>query len=378
MKDLFHLDPTITYLNHGAFGACPKEVVKVYQDYQLSLERNPTGWITGQGREALDKSRKSLANFLSCDHRDLVFVPNPTAAMNAVMKSINLQKGDEVLTTNQEYGALDIAWDYHCHSAQAKVVRSTIELPIYSADKLLDQFWSGLTDRTRVIFISHMTSATALVMPVADICRRARELGILCIVDGAHVPGHLDLDLSTLDPDIYIGANHKWLLSPKGNSFLYVRTDLQDQIDPLAISWGYQPLLHGRERFQSYHQYQGTVDFSAYLCMDACIEFRRKYGWEQRTEECRSILRKYAPRFAEVLGSKLLAPQTDEWTGQMASFYNPAVDMLKLKENLERNHGIVLAVNRLHDDEYIRISYQPYNQEAELDHLLDGIREILR
>jgi len=378
VRNLFHIDPSVTYFNHGAFGSCPMEVINVYQDFQRKLEWNPTRWITEDGKAALNRSRRELAEYLDCAHQDLVYVPNPTAGLNAVMKSIDLEHGDEVLTTDQEYGALDKAWDFYCKESEASVVRSQIQLPITTKEEFLSQFWSGLSERTRVIFISHMTSATALILPVADICKRARELGILCIVDGAHVPGHVYLSIADLDPDIYTGANHKWLLAPKGNSFLYVKRTLQHLIEPLAISWGYDPDLSEENRFQSYHQYQGTMDYSAYLCTPACLDFIRRHDWNERTTESRALIQEYTPQLAEILACEPLAPPTDEWMGQMVSFFQPSIDFHKLRHHLQTEHRIEVAVNGLHDEDYFRLSCQPYNNRIELDRLVDIIDKYLR
>jgi isopenicillin-N epimerase len=232
LKSLFLLDESVTYLNHGSFGACPRPVFAAYQQWQLHLERQPVLFLYRRVDELLRESRARLGAYLGADADDLVYFLNPTTAVNMVARSLAsphtgfLQPGDEVLTTDHEYGAIDRTWRFICERTGACYVRQPIPLPATTQEALADRFWSGVNERTRVVFISHITSPTALIFPVAEICWRARRAGLLTIVDGAHAPGQIELDLSEVGADLYTGACHKWLCAPKGTAFLYARREV--------------------------------------------------------------------------------------------------------------------------------------------------------
>jgi isopenicillin-N epimerase len=204
------LDPSVTFLNHGSFGACPRAVFERYQEWQLELERQPVLFLGRRLEELLGEARAALGAYVGAEPDDLVFVPNATAGVNVAARAIGLEAGDEVLSTDLEYGALDLTWTHVCAELGARYVRTPIDLPVESADELIETVWAGVGPRTRVLFLSHHTSGTALTLPVEELCRRARERGIQTVVDGAHAPGHLPLDLPALDPDYYAGNCHKW------------------------------------------------------------------------------------------------------------------------------------------------------------------------
>ncbi|MFM7666751.1 MAG: aminotransferase class V-fold PLP-dependent enzyme, partial [Bacteroidota bacterium] len=226
-KDLFLLDPEITFLNFGSFGACPKPIFEKYQEWQLKLEREPVQFIVNEAIVELENVRKELGTFLGCNQKDLVMVMNPSYAINTVAKSFPMKEGDEILTTNLEYGACDRTWDYYCQKVNAKYIRQEVSLPIQSKEFFLEEFWKGYSDKTKAVFISQITSATGLILPVKEICEEAKKRGLITIVDGAHVPGHIELNLLELQADIYTGACHKWLMGPKGSSFLFVNKENQ-------------------------------------------------------------------------------------------------------------------------------------------------------
>ena len=260
----FLLDPDIHFLNHGSFGACPRPVFEAYQRWQAELERQPVEFLGRRATDLLAASRAALAAYLGADTDDLVYFPNPTTAINMVARNVarlaaednregsplRLRPGDEILTTDHEYGALDRTWRYICEQIGVRYVRRPIHLPVTTHADFVERFWAGVTERTRIIFISHITSPTALIFPVAEICRRARAAGILTIVDGAHAPGQLPLNLTELGADIYTGACHKWLCAPKGAAFLYVRPEVQPWLEPLVVSWGWEAERPGPSPFR--------------------------------------------------------------------------------------------------------------------------------
>src|ERR1700739_3935041 len=249
LKSQFLLNTDITYLNFGSFGACPRPIFEEYQRYQLELETEPVQFIAVNGPVYLKKSREALAQYINCNADDLVYVTNPSYAKNIIAKSLKLNAGDEVLSTNIEYGALDRTWNYYCKKAGAKYVRQPITLPLVSKEKFIEDFFKGLTAKTKAIFISQITSTTALIFPVKEICEIAKAKGLFTIVDGAHVPGHIPLNLAELKADVYTGACHKWMCTPKGCSFLYIKKEFQELFDPLVVSWGYESAFPSSSRF---------------------------------------------------------------------------------------------------------------------------------
>jgi isopenicillin-N epimerase len=274
----FLLDPSVTFLNHGSFGACPRAVLERCQEWQLELERQPVLFLARRQEELLGEARAALGTYVGADPDDLVFVPNATAGVNVAARSVGLDAGDEVLSTELEYGALDLTWERVCAETGARYVRTPVRLPVTDEAEIVETLWSAVGPRTRVLYMSQHTSATALTLPVAELCRRARERGLVSVVDGAHVPGHLPLDLSTLGADFYAGNCHKWLCAPKGAGFLYVRRELQLDVHPLVISWGYD----GDEAtFVGRHEKQGTRDPAAYLTVPFAIEWQRDRNWDE-------------------------------------------------------------------------------------------------
>jgi isopenicillin-N epimerase len=262
MKSQFLLDPTITFLNHGSFGACPKPIFEEYQRLQLELETEPVLFIQKKAAGYLKTAREKLSSYIGCNPLDVFFTPNPTFAINTIMRSLDLQEGDEILSTNHEYGAMDRIWSFYCKKSGAKYIRQNISLPVQSKEQLVEEFWKGYNSKTKIIFLNHISSCTAFVFPVKEICDRAKELGLITIIDGAHVPGQLDLNIAELNPDFYTGTLHKWMLAPKGSSFLYVKKELQATLDPLIVGWGYESVSPGESQFLDYQDYQGTRDIS--------------------------------------------------------------------------------------------------------------------
>jgi hypothetical protein len=212
LRGEFLLDPNVTFLNHGSFGATPRAVFERYQEWQRELERQPVLFLARRLDALLAEARAELGAYVGADPDDLVFVPNATAGVNVAAWPLGLQQGDEVLSTDLEYGALDLTWEHVCGDFGARYVRTPVRLPVASADEIVEAVWAGVGPRTRALFLSHHTSSTAMTLPVRELCGRAREAGIRTIVDGAHVPGHLPLNLRELDADYYAGNCHKWQL----------------------------------------------------------------------------------------------------------------------------------------------------------------------
>lgn len=378
IKDLFLLRKDITFLNFGSFGACPKPIFEDYQKWQYELEQEPVQFITVNGLRYLEKSREALASFLNCGARDLVYVTNPSYAVNTIAKSLNLQHGDEILTTNLEYGACDKAWNYYCKKTGAKYVQQSISLPLITKEKFVEEFFKGFTPKTKLVFISHITSSTALVFPVKEIVAEAKRKGVLVFVDGAHAPAHVDLDLTALNADIYTGACHKWMMTPKGSSFLYVKKELQEKFDPLVISWGYEAFFPSDSKFLDWHQMNGTRDYSAFLTIPKAIEFMNQYQWKEVSERCKKLVRDNAIRFCELAGTQPLCPITDEFLGQLFSIPINTKEPEKLQRHLFEHYKIEIPVMRHGDKVYLRYSINAFNSQHDLDVLYNAISELIQ
>jgi isopenicillin-N epimerase len=377
LKQQFLLDPGITYLNFGSFGACPEPVFRDYQNWQLLLEREAVQFIAVKGVEYLKTSRQALAAYVNCNADDLVYVTNPSYAINIVAKSFQLNEGDEILSTNLEYGALDRTWNYYCKKRNAKYIRQPIDLPVLSKEAIIEQFWKGYTDKTKAIFISQITSSTALILPVKEICAMAKEKGLLTIVDGAHVPGHIPLDLSEIQADIYTGACHKWMMTPKGCSFLYVKREFQHLFDPLVVSWGYDSAAPSHSQFLDYHQMQGTRDFSAFLTVPKAIEFMKEHDWPQVAAECRELARINYQKFCDLLGAVPLSPVSGAFMGQICSIPVKTKVPEKLQTHLYERYKIEIPVMRHNEHVFIRYSVNAFNSQADLDRLYTALQEII-
>jgi len=376
LKSQFLLNPDITYLNFGSFGACPKPIFEDYQKWQLLLESEPAQFIAVNGVGYLRTSRHALASFINCDADDVVYVTNPTYAINIIAKSLKLNEGDEILSTDLEYGALDRTWSYYCKKSKAKYVRQPVELPVRSKEAFIEQFWKGYSSKTKAIFISHITSSTALIFPVKEICEMAKEKGLLTIVDGAHVPGHIPLNLAELKADIYTGACHKWMMAPKGCSFLYVKKEFQGQFDPLAVSWGYESATPSHSRFLDYHQMQGTRDFSAFLAIPKAIAFMKEHNWAQVTASCRELARANYQKFCDLLGSSPVCPVNDTYLGQMCSIPIKTHHPEKLQRHLFEHYKIEVPVMRQDKHVFLRYSVHVFNTQSDLDKLYGALEEI--
>jgi isopenicillin-N epimerase len=377
IKSLFLLNPDIVFLNFGSFGACPRPIFEDYQTWQRKLESEPVQFIINKGLEYLKASRESLANYVNCLADEIVFVVNPTYAINTIAKSLDLKEGDEILTTNLEYGATDRTWDFVCSETGAKYIQQPITLPLVSKEIFLHEFFDGVTEKTKLIFISQITSATGLILPVEEVCRIAKEKGILTFVDGAHVPGHIPLDLQKLDVDFYTGACHKWMMTPKGSSFLMAKKSVQSLLKPLVVSWGYKSISPSDSLFLDHHQMSGTRDFSAFLTIPKAIQFMEENNWEQVANSCNELVLANAQRFCDLLGAQPLAPLTKEFFCQLFSIPINTTNPEKLKHMLYDVYKIEIPIAEQNGNYFLRYSIQAFNSQEDLDSLYFALKEII-
>lgn len=372
MRDQFLLDPSVTFLNHGSFGACPLPVFEQFQHWHYEAERQPVEFYQRRYHALMDAAREHLAAYLHAPAADVIFVPNATAAINMVARSIALDPDDVVLTTDHEYGAMNTTWAYHTGLLGARYMPMPLPPHLTDPEAIVEAIWRGVTVRTKVIFMSHITSPTALILPVAAICRRAREAGILTVIDGAHVPGHLPLDLGALGADIYTGNCHKWLCAPRGAGFLYVHPDHQDWLEPDVMSWGW----HDAAPFAERHQWQGTRDVAAYLSVPAAIDFQRRHDWASIQARCHDLAIYAMHRVCEMTGQMPYA--MPRFFGQMVvAPLPPDCDPIALKQTLINVHRVEVPVTTQGNRHFLRISIAAYNTPADVEALLKALRASL-
>ena len=371
MRSEFLLDPDVVFLNHGSFGACPRPVFERYQEWQRELERQPVAFIDRRLPGELAAARARLAAFLGTEADDLVFVPNATSGVNLAARAVALRPGDEVLATGLEYGACDLVWEHVCARAGARYVRAEVPLPLERSEDVADALFARVGEHTRVVFVSHITSGTALVLPVEEIVRRARSLGLTTVVDGAHAPAQVTLDLSALGADYYTGNCHKWMCAPKGAGFLHVRRELQDTVDALVVSWGYEDSAS----FVGRHEHQGTRDPAAYLTVPTAIDWLEANDLPEMQRRARELTRTGRARLCELDGVEPLAHES--FLAQMASVRVPSDDTDALYERLLERRIEVPVVSRKAGP-VLRFSVGPYTEESDLDALVAVLPDLLR
>ena len=378
MKDLFLLDPTIAFLNHGSFGATPRAVFEEYQRIQRQFELNPVEYHGRRYNELMREAREALGRYVGADPLDLVFVTNATVAMNIVARSLELGPGDVLLTTDHEYGACDRMWELLRRERGFAIDRVEIPVPVTTHDDIVDRITSRFSDHTKALFISHITSPTAVRFPVERICSEARSRGIITIIDGAHAVGQIPLDLGALGADFYTSNLHKWLCAPKGSAFLHARRELQPTLKPLIASWGVDPIVDYDSTFIAHHEYRGTREIAAPLSTAAAIAFQKEHDWEEVRHRCFEIVREARPLIAGRFGFEpiipLEVPDPENWYTQMSAFLLPeGIDAFAMKDRLYDEHRVEIPVFGWNGRSTIRLSVQGYNTWGDIERLVDAL-----
>ena len=379
LKQYFLLDPTVTFLNHGSFGATPKPVYREYQRWQREMEKQPVEFLGRRITQLLADSRAELGKYLGTHGNDLIYTQNVTVSLNIVARSLELGVGDEVLTTNHEYGAVDRTWRFLSKERDFTYINQSITTPLTTEEKFVEDVWRGVTPRTRVICLSHITSPTAIIFPVKEIIRRAREKGIITIIDGAHVAGQIPLHLDSLGADFYGGNLHKWLCAPKGAGFLYARPEMQHLLKPLIVSWGYESITPGGSNFIDHNDWWGTRDHSAFLAVPAAIQFQQEHHWDEVRESCHQLVSYAQTCICELTGFAPLHPSTGSWFAQMAAAPLPAdTDLVAHKTRLYDEYRIEVPLVEWNGNKLVRISVQGYNTKRDVNKLIDALAVILK
>ena len=357
LKKYFQLDSQFTYLNHGSFGACPYPIFNEREKWQKRLEFQPVSFIQDDANELLEKSREALSLYVHCDKDDLVYFPNPSTAMNMVIRSLDLKAGDEVLSSNHEYGAVERTWKFVARKKGFSYKSIDIPLPFDRQD-FINRLKERINSKTKIIFLSHITSPTGIIFPIEEVCKLAKEFGIMTIIDGAHAPAQIDLNLNRLGADIYTGACHKWMLCPKGVAFLYASKKYQNILEPLVVSWGWESDNPSHSQFLDYHQYQGTNDISTYLTVPKAISFLNQHNWKDIRDYCHNQIIETRKILIQTVGTEPIC--NDEDLGQMTSLIINVNDADKLYRFL-KNNNIEVPVFSWNGLSLLRVSFQCYN-----------------
>lgn len=374
LKHEFLLDPDIAYLNHGSFGACPRPVFDAYQRYQRELEREPVDVLQRHFRETMRGARSRLAGFVGCGADELVFVRNTTYGMNVVARSLQVGAGDTILTTDQEYGAVDRMWECVARETGATLVR--LPVPFTSPEAIVEAFRRHMNPSVKVLAVPHIAAQLALVFPVESLVRLAQDAGAVAVIDGAHAPGQLPLDLGSLGADFYVGNCHKWLLSPKGAGFLYAAPHRVDQVRPPIIGWG--TISEGRSALLLENEWQGTTDISAFLAVGDAITFLEQHDWfREVVPACTRLLDEWSDALLEVTGQDALHAGPGMHAPQMASFRLPPGGYPSLHADLFENYQVEVPVFANGHGEFFRVSVQAYNSREDLQRLVDALGGLL-
>ncbi|NBD11569.1 aminotransferase class V-fold PLP-dependent enzyme [Corallococcus silvisoli] len=391
LRSHWGLDPQVVFLNHGSFGACPTAVLQHQSELRARLESEPVRFLGREVEALLDEARAALAAFVGADADDVAFVPNATTGVNTVLRGLRFQPGDELLTTDNEYNASKNALDVACAALGTKVVVAKLPWPVTSPEAVVDAVMAQVTPRTRLLLVDHITSQTALVLPLAELVRRLRERGVETLVDGAHGPGMVPLQLRELGAAYYTGNCHKWLCAPKGAAFLYVRRDLQPALKPLVVSHGHNSPRTDRSRFRLEFDWTGTHDPTPFLCIPTALRVIGGLvpgGWPEVMASNRAKVLAARKRLDARLGNAApLCPES--MVGSMACVAlpdgfperpEPPLYLDPLHVRLFDAHHIEVPVTpwprapRRH----LRLSAQLYNTPADYEALGDALEALLR
>jgi isopenicillin-N epimerase len=386
------LDPEITFLNHGSFGACPSPVLDAQRRIREQMERQPVRFLTRDAPLLLAEAREALGQFIGASPEGLAFVSNATTALNAVLRSLSLAAGDELLVTDHEYNASRNALEYVAARHGARVVVISIPFPIASADPIFDAVLRSVTAKTRLALLDHVTSQTALVLPIGELIGELEARGVPVLIDGAHAPGMLDLDVDALAPSYYTGNCHKWMCAPKGAGFLWVRENRREGVRPAIISHGANAPVPRSERFRAEFDWMGTTDPSAALVVPDAIRFLGALlpgGWDELRTRNHALALEGRRLLADALEVEVPCP--DEMIGSMAAIALPASSRFPIPEGahafgLDPLHDALFREHRIEAPllldpagkmRLVRVSAQLYNTRDDYERLAAALLTLL-
>jgi len=385
LRSHWRFEPNLTFLNHGSFGACPGPVLDRQQELRARIEANPMRFFMYELGALQDVARARVAAFVGADPDDLAFVTNATAGVNAVLRALDLGPGDELLTTTHTYNACKNTLDYVGRRSGARVVTASLPFPIADADAIVEPILAAVGPRTRLALLDHVTSPTGLVFPIARLVAALAERGVDTLVDGAHGPGLVPVDLREIGAAYYVGHGHKWLCGPKGAAFLYVRGDRQANVRPTVISHGATQVIPGRSRFRLEFDWAGTVDTTPFLCLPEAIDFVGGLvpgGWDEVRSRNRALALAARRRLCHVLG--VAPPAPEELVAALVAIplpdrEAPPVGMLDLADPLQlelsTRFGIEVLVAPLPaaPRRVLRFTAHLYNDDADYERLAKAL-----
>jgi isopenicillin-N epimerase len=387
--DHWHLDRSVTFLNHGSFGACPIPVLQKQDEYRKQLEEEPVKFMMRDLEELIWQSKEALADFINAKTEDVAFVPNATTGVDIVLTSLPFEEGDELLATNHGYDACVNSMEWFAGKAKAKMIVADVPFPISSPEEIIEAILSKVTSKTKLVMIDHITSATGIVFPVEKIVAALNEKGIDCLVDGAHAAGHVELNIEKIGAAYYTGNCHKWLCAPKGSAFLHVRKDKQHHIHPLTVGHLFDRPEPAEKLWSSHFFWPGTNDYSAYLCVKDAIEFMGTLftgGWTELMQYNRNLCLGARKIISQKIKTPLPAPEG--MIGNLSAFYISKTEeppygfnyIHPLQNTLWNDYKIEVPVMIFGKNDprlWVRTSVQCYNAIVQYEYLGDVLKKLI-
>ncbi|MBI4552064.1 MAG: aminotransferase class V-fold PLP-dependent enzyme [Candidatus Latescibacteria bacterium] len=385
LRHALMLDPTVTYLNNGSFGPCPKIVFDVVVESMRRLQSQPFQQFLREIPQAVRASKEKLGAYVGANPDDFAFVMNLTIGMNMVAGGLDFERGDEILTTDQEYGAVNNCWNYLAERQGLTIARVAIPSPPESEDQIVDIVASGITPRTKALLVSHITTTTGLIMPVKRLAQAARERGVLSVIDGAHAPGMIPLNVEDSGADFYIGNCHKWLMAPIGTAFLHARPESQKLLHPTIVGWGLtwdalrRVIAADQSDMYRLFEFLGSRDLSPFAGVGAAVDFQRGIGIDRIAGRGRRLARYARTRLLDAIpGVTLLTPWDERLSGSLTAFTMPTLTERDLMAEVWDRFRMQILGRVTENPEVTRcrLSTHYYNTYEDIDRFIEILHEL--